>query len=133
VTSELLSFYMMTCIIRKLRISFLLLAAFVFNAHMIIPHDHHNLGSDICQYPVSSGTHHQGFPYHCHAFNNLASEKTTTFVIIKYNQIANFIADCSTDIYNQPVHWVELYDNNRNGVISGFQEFTSLRAPPYLF
>jgi len=124
---------MMTRIIRKLRISFLLLAAFVFNAHMIIPHDHHNLDSDICQYPVSSGTHHQGFPYHCHAFNNLASEKATNFVIIKYNQSTDFIPDCSTVIFNQPVRWVELYDNHRNGVISGFQEFTSLRAPPSLF
>ncbi len=123
----------MTCIIRRLRISFLLLAAFVFNAHMIIPHDHHNLDSDICQYPVSGGTHHQGFPYHCHAFNNLALEKATNFVIIKYNQGTDFIADCGTDIYNQPVRWVKLYNTYRNGVISGFQEFTSLRAPPSLF
>ncbi len=120
----------MTRIIRKLRIFSLLLAAFVFNAHMIIPHDHHNIDSDICQNPVSGSSHHHGFPHHCHAFNGITSEKATNFIIIKYIPVIDFIADCNTKISDRPVSWVKYYDNCVLLVNSDIQEYASLRAPP---
>lgn len=123
----------MTCIIRKLRIFSLLVAAFVFNAHMIIPHDHHTPDSDICKSPVSSGTHHPGFPHHCHAFNGIASEKATNYVIIKYVSVIDFITEGYTRISGQHVHWVSYYDYCKPIINSGIQKYASLRAPPSFF
>jgi hypothetical protein len=96
---------------------------------MILPHDHHTTDSDICQSPVSPRSHHPGFPDHCHAFNNLASEKATTFVI-KYVNVIDFITDNNTQVYNHPVHWVTYYDSIKLTINSDIQKYASLRAPP---
>ena len=71
------------------RLSFLLLAVTLLNAHMIIPHDHHQSDSDSCQqgsFPSSKqeSSHHSGLPLHCHAFNDLAAEKILLLVLKKY-------------------------------------------------
>jgi hypothetical protein len=122
---------MMTWIIRKVRILSLLIAAFVFNAHMIIPHDHHLLDSDSCQYPVSQRSHNSGFPHHCHAFNGLASEKANNYIIIKYQNI-DFTIFCDAKISNQNTPFVRYYDNRKPTISSGISNYASLRAPPSL-
>jgi hypothetical protein len=97
---------------------------------MIIPHDHHPTDSDICKSPVSPKPHSPVFPYHCHAFNDLASEKATNFVIIKYVSILDFTIDYNSQISNQPQRWIKYFDNLRPTVNSDIQEYASLRAPP---
>jgi hypothetical protein len=64
-------------------------------AHMIIPHDHHSAGSeggDKESCPVTQETqhHHPVFPGHCHAFNDLASEKFSP-VILKSGSDNSFV------------------------------------------
>ena len=106
-------------IIKYISVIFLWLAWLVLTAHVIIPHDHHLADSfttkeDAC--PVSNGktSHSSGFPVHCHAFNDLASEKATTYFFkfnIRYNDIAissvfdpfafEFQFPCITFIYLQ--------------------------------
>jgi hypothetical protein len=71
---------------------FLLLAGLVIVAHQIIPHDHHFSESasgkeNPCPYSNSKSDHHPGFPVHCHAFNDLASEKA--IIIIPENKVRN--------------------------------------------
>ena len=71
---------------KYLRTFFLIVAALIFNAHMIIPHDHHLPGIDRCSgngLPFTAGNHdkHHKIPMHCHAFNDLASEKAHIFMI----------------------------------------------------
>ena len=123
--------------IKKFQIFFLLLACLAIVVHMIIPHDHHLSDStagqdDSC--PVSDNTpgHKTGFPIHCHALHDLASEKVVIYQIIslvhqEYFIIVNFsessethflISDDST--ISQKVPLSEIY----------LLEYSSLRAPP---
>jgi len=83
-------------IIKNIPVFFLWLAWLVIIAHSIIPHDHQFADSftakeDAC--PVSNGKtgHNSGFPIHCHAFNDLTSEKALTYFFsenIRYNDIS---------------------------------------------
>src|SRR5512133_1647449 len=78
------------------RLSFLLLAVTLLNAHMIIPHDHHQSDSDSCQqdsFPSSKqeSSHHSGLPLHCHAFNDLTSEKAVNLVVLNFIQFRDLI------------------------------------------
>jgi hypothetical protein len=107
--------------------------------HMIIPHDHHIMGtfSDPEQNcPVSNhqSDHKTGFPVHCHAFNDLASEKARSYQI-------------SHNIQNTVIALVSLRDNivsEPSEYFSGIYDFRTpfpglyssednhLRAPPSL-
>jgi hypothetical protein len=122
-----------------MQVIFLFIAVAILNAHMIIPHDHHLTDSNFCQeqkYPVSKDrtTHHPTFPVHCHAFNDLASEKAIVYNLIKYVKCSDFTpgsvlmhADSNLqfscggifDLYILPVN-------------SAVLELSSLRAPPFL-
>jgi hypothetical protein len=64
----------------------MLLAGFIIFAHLIIPHDHHSSDSlsdtdETCPMTSQKPFDHSGFPPHCHAFNNLLSEKAIKFVL----------------------------------------------------
>jgi hypothetical protein len=132
---------MMTRIIKNIRIIFLFLAAFILNAHMIIPHDHHASDSDACQEnrcPVSNdGTNHnRPFPVHCHAFNDLASEKAIVYHNVKHFQGKDIIPDCifNFDYPNLKLSLIRYSDLFLFAmpVKSSVLELTSLRAPPLL-
>jgi hypothetical protein len=118
-------------------VSFLWLACLAIVAHMIIPHDHHLSDStagqdDSC--PVSDNIpgHKTGFPIHCHALHDLASEKAVIYQIIslvhqEYFIIVNspessethfLLSDESTIDRKEPLSEIYLL------------EFSSLRAPP---
>jgi hypothetical protein len=129
----------MTRIIKKIQFFCLFLAISVLNAHMIIPHDHHITDSDVCQdntFPVSKNGHtrHPGFPHHCHAFNDLASEKAITFQVIKQIQTHDFIPGSIHSGRVSPVQlpWIRIIDSQNQPVISEIRELSSLRAPPVL-
>jgi hypothetical protein len=98
------------------------LASLVFCAHMIIPHDHHNPGAfsdqdENCPFSNKRSGHHQGFPVHCHAFNELISEKFSLIhflPVIQYSYISltdttagsSFelqISYFDTDAYQEPL------------------------------
>jgi hypothetical protein len=73
---------------KKIPLYMLWLASMALIAHMVIPHDHHiceSFSSEEERCPESNNRtgHHHGFPIHCHAFNDLASEKAKTFHILR--------------------------------------------------
>lgn len=130
---------MIVGVIRYMRAIFLFLVVAILNAHMIIPHDHHQSDSDLCQenkYPFSKDgrTHHPSFPVHCHAFNDLASEKAVIYSLLKYNKCPDFIPGSvlipsvsKLQFSSEKVFSLFIFPAN-----SGIKELSSLRAPPYL-
>jgi hypothetical protein len=126
-------------IIRYIRISFLFLAVAILNAHILIPHDHHQADSDLCQeskYPVSQDrrNHHPVFPAHCHAFNDLATEKAVVYDLIKYVRCLDFIPG---SVLIQVVSNLNISDGKTFDLLilpidSIVKEPSSLRAPPSL-
>lgn len=128
---------MMTKIIKNIPVFFLLLASLALNAHMIIPHDHHVAESDAGQEdncPVSNNrtNHHTGFPVHCQAFNDLASEKAITYIIIRNVQCRDFATSCVFDsaVSDLQLSCLRIFDVLRLPVNSFTLELSSLRAPP---
>ena len=130
---------MMSKIIKKIPVFFLWLAGLAIIAHIIIPHDHHLAGlfinqEDVC--PVSNGKtgHSSGFPIHCHAFNDLASEKATKFVLtrnIPTNDISiSGFPDASAFEFQVPR--IMIYDIRKPFPDSPLLELSQLRAPPSL-
>jgi hypothetical protein len=116
---------------------FLILAAFILNAHMIIPHDHHQADSNALQEercPASDNNsgHHSRFPVHCHAFNDLTSEKILNFITLKHLQCIYSIPCCSLDneVYDTEFCSTRIWDRINRPVNSGILLLSSLRAPP---
>ena len=71
---------------KYISVYFMWLAVVAIWAHMIIPHDHHISETYSDQEQNCPASHHHsgdksGFPVHCHAFNDLASEKARSFHI----------------------------------------------------
>ncbi|HEX7494819.1 MAG TPA: hypothetical protein VF346_11410 [Bacteroidales bacterium] len=130
---------MIVRIIRYMRTFFLFLAVALLNAHMIIPHDHHLTDSDFCQgkkYPVSKDrtTHHPSFPAHCHAFNDLASEKAIVYNSIRCVKYPDIIPGSVVvpAVSNLKIAWGMIFDFYVLPVNSVILELSSLRAPPFL-
>ena len=105
---------------------------------MIIPHDHHIADSDTCHdipFPVSNNGHtrHPGFPSHCHAFNDLASEKAITFHIVKQVQTHDFLPGNmhGTEVSAQ-LPRIRIIDRFTPPIIHSLPELSFLRAPPVL-
>jgi hypothetical protein len=128
---------MMPWIISNIRIFILFLAVSVLNAHMIIPHDHHQADSDFCSentYPVSKtdNTHHQGLPGHCHAFNDLASGKAGSNLINKQVPVREVILDSvfEAKIAEGKFSMKRIVDVSNLTVLKGLPGLSSLRAPP---
>ncbi len=119
-------------------ILFLFLAAFILNAHMIIPHDHHQTESDLCKTSVpfqKNSSHHPGFPLHCHAFNDLDVVKAISYSAI--NHFPNvqytgfsFTKETETILAFSQVSFIE---DSKKPLKSRPSDFYSLRAPPAIF
>jgi len=130
---------MKTRIFKNIRLCFLLLAVTLLNAHMIIPHDHHQSDYDTCKrgtIPVSDkeSSHHSGFPVHCHAFNDMTSEKAVNPVILSFFQVHDLIpaSIIDTALSNIQFSRIRIYNTFKEPVNSGILELSSLRAPPSL-
>jgi len=89
-------------LLKKVSVFLLWLAALTITVHLIIPHDHHSADSSVSQEnscPASDhkSDHHSGFPFHCHAFNDLTSERSRPLLLTDYFQFSflrvNFLTD----------------------------------------
>lgn len=127
----------MVKIIKKVQVFFLFLAVIILNAHMIIPHDHHQGDEDLCRdnsCPISKNNNNRrtGLPLHCHAFNDLTSEKAVTHHNVKPVLTRDFMYWFTPD--KQPSYpqlsCIRVFDSSYKPVIPGLPELTSLRAPP---
>ncbi|MCX6302176.1 MAG: hypothetical protein NTW82_08315 [Bacteroidia bacterium] len=129
----------MSKIINKIGVCFLWLAGLVLCAHLIIPHDHHISDASViedenCPASERESSHHQGLPDHCHAFNDLVSEKFRVYHIlpdIQYNLNA-FIRPSDENASDLPVYCVGIIDLQKPFIDSYALELSLLRAPPSL-
>lgn len=83
-------------IFRNIQKALLFVAAGVLFAHMIIPHDHHSSDYGVCEdsqcpLPRNNQDHNKRFPVHCHSFNDLASEKIISVIVVKCINFDEFI------------------------------------------
>jgi hypothetical protein len=123
--------------IKKVRTIFMCIAVLAIIMHMVIPHDHHQADSFACQdreCPVSddNGGHHTGMPVHCHACNDLTSEKSVILVVVSHFESKCFIAGNSVH-YMAPVLNQANYTENKisgNHTDSVYPGINLLRAPP---
>jgi hypothetical protein len=121
--------------VKYLPVFFMLLAWMILTAHQIIPHDHHlsdSFSGNEHKCPVSDSKtdHHKGFPLHCHAFNDLTSEKVLKFILANYIHFTLFSAGSFSYAF-QP----ESMDMTFTAAEPDLPEFHllnfySLRAPP---
>lgn len=130
---------MKTRIIKIIRLLSLFLAVALMTAHMIIPHDHHQSDSVVCNqdsWPDSNqGTgHHSNLPIHCHAFNDLASEKAINPVLLNFFQFRDLkpVSIIDTALSYIPFSRIRVYNVFKDPVNAGILELSSLRAPPSL-
>ena len=129
----------MNRIIRKIQVVLLFIAGLAIMAHMIIPHDHHPLDSFISQKdtcPASKDkTHHPaGFPVHCHACNDLTSEKSSNLIVSGNLHYNFFVTDAVSNETRLQLFILEstIYDITDILFISETSDLFFLRAPPAL-
>ena len=132
-------FNMMSKIRKNIPAFFLWLAGLSVCAHLIIPHDHHLVESITSQdesCPVSNNKsgHHTGFPIHCHAFNDLASEKATTFVLKRNIQSDDLSFSSIPDslAVELQIFIISVFDIREPFSDPYFLRLSQLRAPPSL-
>jgi hypothetical protein len=124
---------------KYISIYFMWLAVVTIWAHMIIPHDHHILETFSDQEQNCPASHHQSgdkseFPVHCHAFNDLASEKARSFHISR-NITDGFAAliIIPDNLISEPQIAASGITDFQTHVLSSFLDKAALlRAPPSL-
>lgn len=129
----------MSKILKYVPVFFFWLAGLTLSAHMLIPHDHHladpySNQDKNCNAPNSKSDHKTGFPLHCHALNDIASEKIRLYHI-SHNIQFNFTDfGVLTDFFKPVLHRSSesLIDFQKPIFNSYTLELTLLRAPPAL-
>jgi hypothetical protein len=113
------------------------LAGLVLCAHLIIPHDHHITDASVieeenCPASDNESGHHSGLPVHCHAFNDLVSEKFRTYQILPEIQYNLNAFSCSYEeiTFDLHIYCVRIFDLQKPHIDSYALEFFLLRAPP---
>jgi hypothetical protein len=123
-------------IFRNISVLFIWLAWLVITAHLIIPHDHHSADSfatnqNSCATSHGKEDHHPGFPIHCHAFNDLASEKARPYIIKNVqNSVIGFCSFSYSSVFESNFPWIKITDFQKFLPDSYLLAFTPLRAPP---
>jgi hypothetical protein len=126
---------MMRKIVKNIPAYFTLIAGLAIIGHMLIPHDHHLAGSEPGQKescPVSKDKtgHHSGFPLHCHAFNDLASEKAIMFSLIR-NVLNSGLITSDFTVTSELIHCnITVFNIFEPFLDSCFLDLSCLRAPP---
>jgi hypothetical protein len=122
-------------VIKYIPVFFLWLAWLVITAHLIIPHDHHSSDlsgnkEDAC--PVTDGRsgHNHGLPIHCHAFNDLVTEKIIKFIPVKNIQFHDFTLSGISEVPYFQVFNITFTEQHKTYPDNHCLEFYSLRAPP---
>jgi hypothetical protein len=126
-------------ILKYTSVIFLWFAGLTLCAHLLLPHDHHidstfSSQNENCPASDNESGHHPGFPVHCHAFNDLVSEKFRTYQIlpdIQYNLNA-FICSSEEIAFDLHIYCVRIIDLQKPFIDSYALEFFLLRAPPSL-
>lgn len=118
-------------IAKKIHISILLFALTLFNAHLAIPHDHHQSVDGLCTSNIINTNHHPVFPAHCHAFNDLVLDKA---VVLNHFQTFHFIKALITEMQdpNLTDFLVSFNEDSEQPVHFRPSELFLLRAPPSL-
>jgi hypothetical protein len=134
-----MAFKMMRKIFKYMSVFSLWLAGLTLTAHQIIPHDHHLSDSfaakeSSCPYSHGSEKPHSGFPLHCHAFNDLLSEKPIIYLIINDIQCDDFMVGSYSESNNHLIQFTILsfYNTVEPLIDSEILELSALRAPPSL-
>ncbi len=131
--------YRMSKILKNIPVLFLWLAGFIFMAHSIIPHDHHipetfSNQDEKCPASNNKSNHSSRFPIHCHAFNDLTSEKSKTFHLsqnIQFSFLALIVSLNQFGIELQ-ISCKSIIDLQKPAFDSYTLELSLLRAPPVL-
>lgn len=125
--------------IKYISVFFLWFAWLVMTAHLMIPHDHHLADSFAHQgnsCPDSNGrsSHIPAFPVHCHAFNDLTSEKVFTYSFSHNIQCNNFFFSSISDpfAFIQLLRHITITDLRKPFPDTYLLGYSSLRAPPEL-
>jgi hypothetical protein len=123
--------------VKNIPVLFMWFAWLGLTAHLLIPHDHHlfesfNTREESC--PASNGNtgHHSEFPIHCHAFNDLASEKAITFVLTRNIVSIDFLFSDLHDalLPENQIPLFTLFEIRKPFPDSYLLELSALRAPP---
>jgi hypothetical protein len=130
-------FDLMHKLVRNISVVFLWIAWAVLTAHLMIPHDHHllesfNVQEESCPASNTTTSHHHELPVHCHAFNDLASEKAITYVL-KINIQSDYLPfsyDNSFTVPDPKFSFASFIYIREPFPDSYILEFSSLRAPP---
>jgi hypothetical protein len=124
-------------IIRNISVCFLWVAIIAINAHMIIPHDHHEVESvasqeNTCPVTSNNAAHHTGFPVHCHACNDLSYEKAVIPVVFRNIQCKYFTNVYQFDFTAFKIHTkgLPLFELAQLPDRAYTPDLTLLRAPP---
>jgi hypothetical protein len=126
---------MMRKTFKFLPVFFMLLAWMIITAHQIIPHDHH-LGEPTaekehsCPATDNRQDHHNGFPMHCHAFNDLTSEKVVKFILANYIHFTLLSSGGFFYAFQPESITVTFMANEPDLPAYHFLRVSSLRAPP---
>lgn len=129
----------MSKILKYVSVFFFWLAGLTMSAHMLIPHDHHladpySNQDKNCTAPNNKSDHKSGFPLHCHAFNDLASEKIRLYHFSHNFQFNFTVFGVLTDS-NKPILQRSckcIIDFQKPIFVSYAPESPQLRAPPAL-
>lgn len=128
---------MMRKILKYTSVFTLWLAGLTLSAHLLLPHDHHITDSfsnqdKNCPASNNESDHSSGFPLHCHAFNDLASEKLRSCQVLQNIQYI-FISFCNCSAkstFKLPFSSVIIVDLQKPISDSFALELSLLRAPP---
>ena len=128
---------MMSKILKYVPVFFLWLAGLTLSAHLIIPHDHHIAGEFLnqdnnCPASNNKDDHHSGFPIHCHALNDLATEKSRPYHISQNVQVSfiEFSRFSDTSASELQLSCLSFFDLQKPVFDSYTLESSLLRAPP---
>lgn len=126
-------------IFKYISVFFLWLAVLTLSAHQIIPHDHHltdpfSKQDNNCPFSNNKSGQKSGLPVHCHAFNELVSDKSRPIQIsqkIQYSLLTYSILTDTSAIKYQSSD-ISLIDFSRPSFDLYVLESSLLRAPPSL-
>ena len=129
----------MSKFLKYVPVLFFWLAGLTLSAHILIPHDHHiaepNSTQDKnCSVPNNKSEHKSGFPLHCHAFNDIATEKVRLIHITPNNQFSFCVLVNLNDSisHNIQISSISFIDFKKPIFDSYALELSLLRAPPAL-
>lgn len=109
----------------------------ILTAHLLIPHDHHIADSfsnrdGNCSVPENKSSHNSSFPIHCHAFNDLATDKARPIQIspnIKENSIIFQVYSIQSEL-ELPLSGENIIDLDKPVFNYFALDLSLLRAPP---